>query len=465
MTVEYDLVVIGSGPGGYVAAIRAAQLGLKTAIIEESKLGGVCLNRGCIPTKTLLHSAQIGRYLRSADKYGWQVGEYSHNLPDIVEHSRQVSSKLSTGVAYLLKKNNVTVFSGRGSIGKNGEVLIKSDTDSIIEANHVILATGASPKAIPGIETDGDRIITAYEALEPNAVPESMLIIGSGAIGIEFASLYNALGTAVTVAEIQDRILPAEDPEISSLLKESLENQGIEFLLETSVTSVRNTNYSVESSLSSKNTSSIEQRSFNQALCAVGVTANIEGLGLENTNIQVNNGNIVIDEWMRTTHQGFYAIGDVAGAPWLAHKASHEAITCVERIAGCTTAHPINYNHIPGCTYCFPQVASIGLTEEHAKSESKSIAIGRFPFSANGKALALGESEGLVKTVIDRKTGEILGVHMIGAEVTELISAIAVAMTLECTEEYLLRTVFPHPTLSEIIPESTLSALERAIHY
>lgn len=464
MTVDYDLVVIGSGPGGYVAAIRAAQLGMNAAVIEADALGGVCLNRGCIPTKALLHCAQVGRNVAQASEFGWDVPAYSLNLAGVVNHASSTAERLSQGVSYLMKKHGVSVLNGWGKLHAPGVVEITHNgTKQLVSAKHIVIATGARAKELDILPPNGTSVWRSTDALSPDVVPPRLLVVGSGAIGIEFASIYNTLGSAVTVIEMQSGILPAEDDEIAEFVRKSLEKQGIEIITDSQFSDANVTDERVSIKLKGGN-SEATTREFDKVLVAVGVTGNIDNLGLEKMEVATQAGHILTNEWMATSVAGIYAIGDVTGAPWLAHKASHEATLCVERIAGLETAHPLDKLKVPGCTYSHPQIASIGLSETAAQAVGRSIAVGRFPFNANGKALASGESEGLVKSVFDKDTGEILGVHMVGEGVTEIINSVSVAMACECTEEFLMRTVFAHPSLSEMLHESTLDAFNRAIH-
>ncbi len=464
MSKEFDLVVIGSGPGGYVAAIRAAQLGMKTAIVEAEELGGVCLNWGCIPTKALLKTADVGRTIREAKEYGWSSSAPIPNLKDIVGYSRQVSGKLSGGVKFLMKKNNIAVLKGWGTLLGGGKLQVKTgEKTETVSALHIIVATGARSRTLPSLVPDGEQIVTSKEAMVPETIPKKLLIVGSGAIGIEFASFYNEIGSEVTIMEVQDRIVPAEDAEISEAAMKAFKKQGITILTNTTYQSFKKQTDGLSVSYKSAD-DKIETGQFDRIISAIGIVGNVDGIGLENTVVEVDPAQIKTNEWMATAEPGVYAIGDVAGGPWLAHKASHEAITCVERIAQLDSAHPVDKSLIPGCTYSHPQIASVGLTEAKALELGLKIKVGRFPFAGNGKAIALGESEGLIKLIFEEGTGAVLGAHMIGAEVTELITAIGVAMTLECTEEYLMRTIFPHPTLSEMLHEATLEAFDRAIH-
>ncbi|MBX2826029.1 MAG: dihydrolipoyl dehydrogenase [Gammaproteobacteria bacterium] len=464
MADSYDLIVIGSGPGGYVAAIRASQLGMKTAVVERETLGGVCLNRGCIPTKALLHCAEMGRSLGRAADFGWNITGQQLDITRVVQHARDAAEKLSAGVSHLLKKNAVDVLTGHARLLGAGSIEVQHHTEATqYSSRHIVLATGARAKELASMPFSEEHVWNATDALNPVAVPERLLVVGSGAIGIEFASIYNSFGSEVSVVEIQEQILPQEDRDISTAARRSFENQGIEIFTATTFDSV---NFSAAGVSLDLQTDGVDpqRRTFDKVLVAVGVTGNTEELGLEALGIKTQDGSICTDQWKATNLQGVFAIGDVAGAPWLAHKASHEAVSCIERIAGLGTAHPLETSRVPGCTYSSPQIASIGLTEAAAREAGKSVRTGKFPFAANGKAQAVGQTGGLVKTVLDADTGEILGVHMIGANVTELVNTISVAMTLECTEDYLLRTVFAHPTLSESLYESTLDALGRAVH-
>jgi dihydrolipoamide dehydrogenase len=462
----FDLIVIGTGPGGYVTAIRAAQLGMKTAVVEEKYLGGICLNWGCIPTKALLRTAEIFENIKHAEAFGLSVGNVGFDMKKVVERSRAVAGQLSKGVAFLLKKNNVTVFDGHGRLNGAGKVAVTKDGKPVADlaAKHIILATGARPRQLPGLEADGKMVWTYFEAMIPATLPKSLLVIGSGAIGIEFASFFRSLGSEVTVVEIVDRILPVEDAEISDFARKAFEKQGIKILTSSTVKALQKGTNDVTVTIAGKDGKE-SQVTVERVLSAVGITGNTENIGLEGTKVKVDRGHIVIDEWCRTGEPGVYAIGDVCGPPWLAHKASHEGVICVEKIAGLKGLHPLDISNIPGCTYSRPQVASVGLTEQAAKEAGHEVRVGRFPFIGNGKAIALGEPEGMVKTVFDKKTGELLGAHMIGAEVTELIQGYGVARTLETTEEDLVHAVFPHPTLSEMMHESVLNALGRTIHF
>ncbi len=466
--MNFDLIVIGSGPGGYVAAIRGAQLGMRVAIVERDKLGGICLNWGCIPTKALLRSAEVYRNFQHAKDFGLSAEGVKFDAAAVVQRSRKVAGKLSGGVAHLMKKNKSTVIEGEARLEKGARaprVIVKGrdGKDTSYEAAHVILATGARAREIPaaGLKADGKRIWTYREAMTPPEWPESLLVFGSGAIGIEFASFYAAFGVKVTVVELLDRILPVEDEEISAFAKKRFEREGVKLLTSTEAKAVKAMASGVEAQvIAGGNTESL---TASHAIVAVGIAGNVEGLGLEALGVRVEKGQIVADGYGRTNLAGLYAIGDVAGPPWLAHKASHEGIICVEAIAG-QKPHPLIKERIPGCTYSHPQVASVGLTEARAKASGRDVRVGRFPFIGNGKAIALGEDQGLVKVVFDAKTGELLGAHMIGAEVTELIQGYAIAMQAEVTEHELMETVFPHPTLSEMMHEAVLDAYGRVIH-
>ena len=462
---SFDIVVIGGGPGGYVAAIRAAQLGLKTAVVEREHLGGICLNWGCIPTKALLRSADIYRTFKHAADYGLSVQGAGFDLAKIVARSRGVSAQLQAGVKHLLKKNKVALFDGQGKLAGPGKVAVTKGDKAVadLSARHIILATGARARVLPGLEPDGKLVWTYKEALVPDTCPKRLLVVGSGAIGIEFASFFHALGAEVTVVEALDRVMPVEDAEISAFARKSFEKQGMKILTGATIKGVAKTVSEVTVTVEAGGKS--QAMTVDRVITAIGIVGNVENLGLEGTRVQVERSHVVVNQWLETGEPGVYAIGDIAGAPWLAHKASHEGVICVEKIAGLKDVHPLNTRNIPGCTYCHPQVASVGLTEAKAKELGYAVKVGRFPFVGNGKAIALGETEGLVKTVFDAKTGELLGAHMVGAEVTEMIQGYMVAKTLETTEADLMHAVFPHPTLSEMMHEAVLDAYGRAIHF
>ncbi len=463
---SFDLIVVGGGPGGYVAAIRAAQLKMNVALVEREHLGGICLNWGCIPTKALLRSAEVYHNAAHAADYGLNVKGLGFDLKKVVERSRGIAKQLSSGVGYLLKKNKVTVFDGAAKLAGPGRLTLDKDGKGKkveLAAKHIILATGARARALPGLEPDGKLVWSYKEAMTPDALPKSLLVVGSGAIGMEFSSFFNTLGSKVTVVEVLDRVLPVEDAEISALALKAFEADGMTILTSATVKALKKGRDSVTATVESGGKS--RQITAERVIMAVGIQGNVENLGLEGTKIKVDRTHIVTDEWSRTGEPGVYAIGDLAGPPWLAHKASHEGVICVEKIAGVADLHPLNAASIPGCTYCRPQVASVGMTEAGAKEKGHKVRVGRFPFIANGKAIALGEPDGMVKTVFDAKTGELLGAHMIGAEVTELIQGFCVARTLETTEAELMHTVFPHPTLSETMHESVLDAFGKAIHF
>ena len=471
MPDQYDVIVIGAGPGGYVTAIRAAQLGLKTAVVDREHLGGICLNWGCIPTKALLRSAEIYHYMQHAKDYGLSAQGVSFDAAAVVQRSRGVSQRLAGGVGMLLKKNKVDVIWGEATIDAPGKVSVKETKRAeppkgalgpgSYQGKHIIIATGARPRVLPGLEPDGKLIWTYYEAMVPKEMPKSLLVVGSGAIGIEFASFYRTMGCEVTVVEVLPQILPVEDAEIAALARKRFEKAGIKILTSAKVVKVEKAANSVTATVEDAKGS--QTMTAERMISAVGVVGNVENLGLEKLGVKVERGTIVIDDFGRTNVPGIYAIGDVAGPPMLAHKAEHEGVICVEAIKG-LDAHPMDKNKIPGCTYCHPQVASVGLTEAKAKEQGYEIRVGRFPFVGNGKAIALGEPDGLVKTIFDKKTGQLLGAHMVGAEVTELIQGFVIAMNLETTEEELIHAVFPHPTLSEMMHESVLDAYGRVIH-
>ncbi len=461
---RFDVVVLGGGPGGYVAAIRAAQLGLSACVVERENLGGICLNWGCIPTKALLRSSEINHLLHHLGEYGFAADNIRFDLAAIVKRSRGIAKQLSQGVTHLLKKNKVAVFVGHGRLAGQDTVLVEKNGAEVatLKAPHIILATGARARQLPGLEVDGKLVWSYREAMVPDVMPKSLLVIGSGAIGIEFASFFLNMGAAVTVVEVMDRVMPVEDEEISAFARKSFEKQGMKIITSAAVKALVKHADSVTASIEVGGT--LIEVTAERVISAVGIVGNVEGIGLEGTSIRVDRTHVVIDEYGRTDEPGIYAIGDLCGAPWLAHKASHEAVVCVEAIAG-LHPHPLDWTNIPGCTYCRPQVASVGLTEAKAKAAGHEVRVGRFPFIGNGKAIAMGEPEGMVKTVFDAKTGELLGAHMIGAEVTEMIQGYTIARTLEATEESLMHTVFPHPTISEAMHEAVLDAYGRAIHF
>jgi dihydrolipoamide dehydrogenase len=462
MAQNFDVVVIGAGPGGYVAAIRASQLGQKVAIVEREHLGGICLNWGCIPTKALLRSAEVFHLMHRAKEFGLKVEGASFDLDAVVARSRGVAKQLSGGIGHLMKKNKVTVFMGAATLPKQGVVSVKTDKGTEeLTAKAIILATGARARELPGLEADGDLVWTYKHALQPKRMPKKLLVIGSGAIGIEFASFFNTLGADTTVVEVMDRVLPVEDAEVSAFAKKAFVKQGMKILEKTTVKKLDRSPGKVVAHLEDAKGTTTQE--FDTVISAVGIVGNVEGLGLEALGVKIDRTHVVTDEYCRTGVPGLYAIGDIAGAPWLAHKASHEGVMVAEHIAG-GHPHPIKPGSIAGCTYCHPQVASVGMTEAKAKEAGFTVKVGRFPFIGNGKAIALGEAEGFIKTVFDAKTGELLGAHMIGAEVTELIQGYVVGRALETTEEDLMNTVFPHPTLSEMMHEAVLDAYGRALH-
>ncbi len=479
MADSYDIIVIGAGPGGYVTAIRAAQLGFKTAVVDREHLGGICLNWGCIPTKALLRSAEIYHNMNHADAYGLSATGVGFDIGKVVGRSRGVSQQLSNGVGFLLRKNKVDVIWGEATVTKPGSIAVKPATRSAMgqppvpppkgalaagayAAKHIIVATGARPRSLPGMEPDGRLIWTYYEAMVPPAMPKSLLVMGSGAIGIEFAFFYRTMGAEVTVVEVLPQILPVEDAEIAAFARKRFEKMGIRIMTGAKVTRVDKGDDSVTATIEDGK-GGTQTVTADRMISAVGVQGNSEGLGLEALGVRIERGIVATDGYGRTGVEGIYAIGDVAGPPMLAHKAEHEGVICVETIKGLHT-HALDRSMIPGCTYCQPQIASVGLTEAKAKEAGHDLKVGRFPFVGNGKAIALGEPEGMVKTVFDAKTGQLLGAHMVGAEVTELIQGFVVAMNMETTEEELISTVFPHPTLSETMHEAVLDAYGRVIH-
>ncbi|ONG57314.1 dihydrolipoyl dehydrogenase [Pseudoroseomonas deserti] len=464
MAEQFDLVVVGGGPGGYVAAIRAAQLKMKVALVEREHLGGICLNWGCIPTKALLRASEINHLLHSLDQYGFAADNVRYDFAKVVKRSRQVAGQLSAGVKGLLKKHKVTVFDGSGKLAGPGKLAVTAkDGKPVAElaAKHIILATGARARVIPGIEPDGKLIWSYREALQPDIMPKKLIVIGSGAIGSEFASFFLNMGAEVTLIEAMDRVLPVEDAEVSAFVRKAFEKQKMKVLVGAKVQGVRKTGDGVAAVVEVDG--KVQEIVADRLISAVGIVGNVENLGLEGTKVKVERTHIVTDELSRTGEPGVYAIGDLTGAPWLAHKASHEGIVVVEAIAG-LHPHPMDVSNIPGCTYCRPQVASVGLTEAKAKEAGHEVRVGRFPFIGNGKAIAMGEPEGFVKTVFDAKTGALLGAHMVGPEVTEMIQGYTIARTLETTEAELMHTVFPHPTVSEAMHESVLDAYGRVIH-
>ena len=468
---SFDVIIIGAGPGGYVTAIRAAQLGLKTAVVEKAYFGGICNNWGCIPTKALLRSAEVFHLMQHAKDYGLSAEKISFDLQAVVQRSRGVVKRLNDGVGYLFKKNKVTVIWGEATLDAPGKLTVKKSAveapkgslgEGTYQAKHIIIATGARPRVLPGLEPDKKLVWTYFEAMVPDKMPKSLLVVGSGAIGIEFASFFHTMGADVTVVEVLPQILPVEDAEISKFAQKAFEKQGIKLLTNTKVTKLEKKSDSVVATIDDGK-GKPQTIEVDRVISAVGVVGNVENLGLEKLGVKTDRGVIVIDGFCKTNVPGIYAIGDVAGPPMLAHKAEHEGVVCVEAIKG-MHPHPMDKNLIPGCTYCHPQVASVGLTEARAKEGGREIRVGRFPFVGNGKAIALGEDQGLVKVIFDKKTGQLLGAHMIGAEVTELIQGYVVAMNLETTEEELMHTIFPHPTLSEMMKEAVLDAYGRVLN-
>jgi dihydrolipoamide dehydrogenase len=459
---NFDMIVIGAGPGGYVAAIRGAQLGLSVCVVEREHLGGICLNWGCIPTKAMLRSAEVFHLMHRAKDFGLSAEGIKYDLPAVVKRSRGVAGQLSGGIGHLLKKNKCTVIMGAATVTAKGKVSVKTDNGvEDITAKNIVLATGARARNLPGLEADGDRVWMYKHALEPKYMPKKLLVIGSGAIGIEFASFYNTLGADTTVVEVMDRVLPVEDAEISAFAKKEFQKQGMKIMEKSIVKQLDRGKDKVTAHIETGG--KVQKMDFDTVISAVGIVGNVEDLGLEELGVKIDRTHVVTDEYCRTGVEGLYAIGDIAGAPWLAHKASHEGTMVADLIAG-KSAHPVKPETIAGCTYCHPQVASVGYTEAKAKELGYDIKVGKFPFIGNGKAIALGEPEGLVKTIFDARTGELLGAHMIGAEVTEMIQGYVIGRKLETTEEDLMETVFPHPTLSEMMHESVLDAYDRVIH-
>jgi dihydrolipoamide dehydrogenase len=460
---NFDVVIIGGGPGGYVAAVRSAQLGFSTAVVEREHLGGICLNWGCIPTKALLRSSEVWHMLHRLDEFGFSAKDIRFDVEKIVARSRAVANQLKNGVGYLMRKNKVRVFDGMGRIDAPGRVFVTKDKARVAEigAKHIVLATGARARALPGLQPDGKLIWTYKEAMVPDVMPKSLLVVGSGAIGMEFASFYRDLGAEVTVVEVLDRVLPVEDEEISAFVRKAFEGQGMKIMTGATVKSLAKGDNQVTATIEAGGKS--EKLTVERVILAVGIVGNVEDIGLEQAGVKVERTHVVVNEWLETGVKGIYAIGDLVGPPWLAHKAMHEGVVCIEHIAGVET-HPLDVTKIPGCTYCRPQVASVGLSERAAREGGREVRVGRFPFMGNGKAIALGEKEGFIKTVFDAGTGELLGAHMVGAEVTELIQGYAIARTLEGTETELMAAIFPHPTLSEMMHESVLDAYGRPLH-
>jgi dihydrolipoamide dehydrogenase len=464
MTQSFDVIVIGSGPGGYVCAIRAAQLGKTVTIVEREALGGICLNWGCIPTKALLRSAEIWHLMHRLSEFGMSADNLRFDVEAIVKRSRKVAAQLSGGVKFLMKKNKITVIDGEAKLAGQGKVTVTKDGKTAdYTAKDIVLATGARARALPGLEPDGKLVWSYREAMVPPSMPKSLLVIGSGAIGIEFASFFNTLGAKTTVVEVMDRVLPVEDEEIAAFAAKQFKKQGMTLITGASVTKLDKAADSVTATIKTKDGKET-QLTVDRVISAVGIVGNVENLGLETLGVKVEKTHVVIDKWGATGVPGVWAIGDIAGPPWLAHKASHEGIIVAERIAGQAGVHPLDVSKIPGCTYCTPQIASVGLTEAAAKAKGYDVKVGRFPFIGNGKAIALGETDGMAKTVFDAKTGELLGAHMVGAEVTELIQGYTIARTLEATEADLMTSIFPHPTLSEVMGEAVLDAYGRVLH-
>ncbi len=463
----FDIVIIGGGPGGYVAAIRASQLGLKVGVVERDKLGGICLNWGCIPTKALLRNAEVYNLMNNAEEFGIKIKDISFDFEKIIQRSRKISDRISKGVEYLFKKHKIEHISGYGKIPEEGTVDVYKNADDskpekTLNAKHIIISTGARPRSIPDVKIDGKKILSYFEAMVPKEVPKSMIVIGAGAIGVEFAYFYNAFGTKVTIVEMLPTILPIEDKDVTKVVTDKFKKSGMDIHTETKVEKIDTSGKQLKVTVSGKDGKK-KDLTADVALMAIGVQGNIENIGLEKVSVKTEKGHIKVDEYYRTNVEGIYAIGDVVGAPWLAHVASHEGIVCVEKIAGHET-HPINYDNIPGCTYCQPQVASIGVTEEKAKEKGYDVKVGRYPFRVHGKAIAAGETDGFVKLVFDAKYGELLGAHIVGSEATELIAELGMAKTLEATKEEIIRTVHAHPTLAEAIMEAAGDAYGEAIH-
>ncbi|WP_395705387.1 dihydrolipoyl dehydrogenase [Rhodococcus ruber] len=465
MTEKYDVLVVGSGPGGYVAAIRAAQHGLRTAVVERDRLGGICLNWGCIPTKALLHGADVAHTLANLRPLGFSASGVEFDMGRLVEFSRSVSGRLSDGIGYLMKKNGIDVVRGSARLLDKGVVAVTAADESVSEyrADHIILATGARPRSVPGVVPDGDRVWTYFDALVPSELPKSLLVIGSGAIGVEFASLYNDLGTDVTLVEVAPQIMPVEDAAVAGHVRRQFEKRGIRIHTGASVSELTVDTNAVTVAVRSAD-GTIDESTVDRVLVAAGIQGNVEDLGLEELGVEVERGFVTTDQWCRTTAFGVYAIGDVAGAPCLAHKASHEAVLCVDKLAGADHVRPLDRDYVPGCTYARPQVASLGLTEERARATGRRLQIGQFDLQASGKALAIGEADGFVKTIFDADSGELLGAHMVGPDVTEQIQGFGIARSLEATADDLAEVVFAHPTLSEAMHESVLAALGRPIN-
>ncbi|MEO0411245.1 MAG: dihydrolipoyl dehydrogenase [Pseudomonadota bacterium] len=463
--INYDLIVIGGGPGGYVAAIRASQLGMKACVVEREHLGGICLNWGCIPTKALLRTSEIYHYMENAKAYGLKADNIGFDLDAVVKRSRKVAGQLNSGVTHLLKKNKVDVVEGSASLKGGGQVVAEKDGKTTeLSGKNIIIATGARARELPHLKADGERIWTYKHAMTPKEMPKKMLVIGSGAIGVEFASFYSDMGADVTIVEMLDRILPVEDEDISAFMGKTLKKQGMTLHTGAAVEELKASGSGVKAKIKMAD-GKVEDADFSHAILAIGIVGNTENIGLEAIGVETDRGHITTDPYGFTGVDGIWAIGDVTGAPWLAHKASHEGVIAVEKMAGKNNVHPIDKSNIPGCTYCRPQVASVGMTEAKAKEAGYTLKVGNFPFQGNGKAIALGEAEGMVKTIFDAKTGELLGAHMAGAEVTELIQGFGIAKTLETTEEDLMHTIFPHPTLSEMMHESVLDAYDQVIHF